>query len=98
MRAYCYRPSNVACRSITVKSPAKTTEPIEMPFGLWTWVGPRKQVLGGVYTGETWRIPLNRSCAAAMRRHCQITVTILLLGRIAVLRTQMQPIITDRVV
>ena len=24
---------------------AKTAEPIEMPFGVWTWVGPRKHVL-----------------------------------------------------
>jgi len=30
-------------------------------------VGSRKHVLGGVHTGITWRIPLNRSCAAAMR-------------------------------
>jgi len=27
---------------------AKTAEPIDMPFGLWTWVGPGKQVLDGV--------------------------------------------------
>jgi len=26
---------------------AKTAEPIEMPFGLWTRVGPRKHVLDG---------------------------------------------------
>ena len=26
---------------------AKTAEPIEMPFGLWTRVGPRKYVLDG---------------------------------------------------
>jgi len=26
-------------------SPAKTAEPIEMPFGLWVWMGPRNQVL-----------------------------------------------------
>jgi len=30
-------------------------------------VGPRKHVLGEVRTGATWRIPLNCSCAAAMR-------------------------------
>jgi len=45
--AYCYRPSNVVCRSVTLVSPAKTAEPIEMPFGLWTWVGPRNHVLDG---------------------------------------------------
>ena len=49
--AYCYRPSSVVCRSVTVVSPAKTAEPIEMPFGLKTRVGPRKHVLGG---GAHW--------------------------------------------
>ena len=28
-------------------SPAKTAEPIEMPFGLMTWVGPGNYVLDG---------------------------------------------------
>jgi len=26
----------------------KTAEPIEMPYGFWTWVGPMKHVLDGV--------------------------------------------------
>ena len=26
---------------------AKTAEPIEVPFGVWTLVGPRNQGLGG---------------------------------------------------
>jgi len=30
---------------------AKMAEPIEILFGLWTQVGPRKHVLGGVHTG-----------------------------------------------
>ena len=38
-------------------------ERIEMPFGLWTRVGPRRHILGGVHTGATWRIPVNRPCA-----------------------------------
>jgi len=25
---------------------AKTTEPVEMPFRVWTWVGPRNHVVG----------------------------------------------------
>jgi len=29
---------------ITLVSPAKTDEPIEMPFGGWTLVGPRNHV------------------------------------------------------
>ena len=43
--AYCYGPSSVVCLSVgpsvTVVSPAKTAQPIEMPFGLRTRVGPR---------------------------------------------------------
>ena len=37
--------STVVCPSVTLVSPAKTAEPIEMPFGLRTWVGPRNHVL-----------------------------------------------------
>jgi len=33
------RPSSVVCRSVTLVSPAKTAELIEMPFGLWTRMG-----------------------------------------------------------
>ena len=54
---------------------AKMAKRIDMPFELWTWVGPRKHVLGRMHTGATWRIPLNRSCAAAMEPFCQITLT-----------------------
>ena len=52
--ACCYRPSSVVCqsvsRSVTVVSPAKAAEPIDMPFGMWTGVGPtpRKHILDGV--------------------------------------------------
>ena len=69
--AYYYRPSSVVClnvgRSVTAVSLAKTAEPIEMPFGIWTRVSPRNHVLGGVHTSATCRIPLKRPCAAAMR-------------------------------
>jgi len=34
-----YRDTAVIC--------SKTVELIEMPFGLWTWVGPRKHILDG---------------------------------------------------
>jgi len=34
--------------SATVVSPAKTAEPIEMPFGFMTRVGARNHVLDGV--------------------------------------------------
>ena len=44
---YCYRPSSVVSvgRSVTLASPGKTAEPIEMPFGLRTRVGPGNRVL-----------------------------------------------------
>jgi len=32
----------------TVLSCSKMAEPIDLPFGLWTWVGRRKQSFGGV--------------------------------------------------
>jgi len=44
------------CLSVTIVSRAKTTEPIKMPFGLWTRVGPRKHVLD---RDAHWRQPAN---------------------------------------
>ena len=34
----------------------KMAEPIGMPFEIWTWLHPRKHVLGGMHTGTTWQI------------------------------------------
>jgi len=34
--------------SVTVVSHAKSAEPIELPFGLWTGLGPRNHVRDGV--------------------------------------------------
>ena len=56
--AYCYRHSSVVClsvcqsvgRSVTVLSPAKTAQLIEMPFWLWARVGSRNHALDGVQT------------------------------------------------
>jgi len=53
--AYCYRPSSAVCRSVcwyvylsvTVVSPAKTVEPIEMLSGLWAQVGSRNHMVDG---------------------------------------------------
>jgi len=45
--AYCYQPSNVVSLSVTLMSPAKTAEPIEMPFGLRTQLDPGNHVLDG---------------------------------------------------
>jgi len=35
------------CLMVTLVSPAKTPESIEMPFGLWARIGPRNRVLDG---------------------------------------------------
>ena len=35
------------CRSVAIASPAKNAEPMEMPFGMWTRVGPENHVLDG---------------------------------------------------
>jgi len=34
-------------------SPSKTAEPIEMPCGMLSWVGPGNHVLDGVHIGTT---------------------------------------------
>jgi len=44
-----------------VVSPVKTAEPIEMPFRLRTWVGPRNHVLDGVH------IPMGRAILNTLR-------------------------------
>ena len=55
--AYCYRLSRLVCLSVclsvTVMSPEKTAELIEMPFGLWDQIEPREHVLDGVHIGAT---------------------------------------------
>jgi len=38
----------LVCRSVTLVSPAKTAEAIEMPFGLWNRIGMGFHVLDGV--------------------------------------------------
>ena len=42
---------SVCLSSTIVSSEKKTAEPIEMPFGMLTWVGSRKHVLDG---GAHW--------------------------------------------
>jgi len=61
---------------------AKTVEPIGMPFGLWTGMGPQKHKFNrirqvvpmcphGGHIGATWRIRLNRP-SAAMRPYVKL--------------------------
>jgi len=81
--AYCYRRSSAVClsagRSVTIVSPAKTAEPFEMIFELWTLVGPSDNVLNGgpdpareraILSGNEQPIVKYREyrpCAAVMR-------------------------------
>jgi len=78
--AYCYRRGVVRSvgLSVTIVSPRKTAEPIEVLFGMWTWVDGWVQgsmYYMGVHIVATWRIRLNRPCAAAMRPLCEVTLT-----------------------
>ena len=57
--AYCYRQSSVVCPSVTLVSPAKTAEPIVMPFGLRTRVGPGNHVLDGDWGSRCLRVSGN---------------------------------------
>jgi len=66
----------------TAFSCAKMAKPIQMPFGLWIRVGPRRHVLRWVHSGATCWMQLHQSCAAAMRPSNYFNH--LLLGRIAV--------------
>ena len=53
--------------SVTVVSPEKVAEPIEMPFGLRTRVGPRNHALDGV------QIHMGRgSFGGGRAAHCKV--------------------------
>ena len=43
----------MVCRAVTLVSPAKTAEAIEVPLGLWARIGPRNNVLDGA-TDPPW--------------------------------------------
>jgi len=77
---------------------AKMAQPIEMPFGIRTRVGPRKHVLDG---SAHWRHLTNMtepSMCGSDAVFLSNYFNHLLLGRVAVQRTQTQPIVTDQVV
>ena len=54
---------------------AKTVEPIEMPFGFWTRLGPRKHEIGGVHTSATIANITEPSMCGGDGARCQITLT-----------------------
>ena len=55
---YCCLPSSVVCQSLTLVSLAKTAEPIEILFGLRTWVAQGTMYQTGVQIprgkGQLW--------------------------------------------
>jgi len=57
-----------ALLSVTIVSHAKTDEPIEMSFALWTGVGPRNHVLDGGPDPPWEEVILTREGAA----HCKV--------------------------
>jgi len=57
------------CLSVTVVSPAKKAEPIEMPFGLWFQVGSKNHVLNGVQI-HPWEGAVLRGEEGAV--HCKL--------------------------
>jgi len=59
--AYFYRLNSVVCQSVTVISPAKTAEPIEMPFGMLSRVDQRNH--NGVQMAQ-WVWALLAECLA----------------------------------
>jgi len=54
--------------SVTIVGPGNTAEPMEMPSGLWTRVGPNKQLLlDGV------QIPHGKmQCSGRAAAHCKV--------------------------
>jgi len=69
---FCARLS--VCMSVTTMSPAKTDEPIEMPFGKQTRVGPRNQVTDGAVH---WRHLVNTIDRSVRRLRCGLSLLFL---------------------
>jgi len=88
--AYCYRRSSAHSLSVglsvTIVNPAKTAEPIEIPLGLWTRVGPRNHVLERD-PDPPWEVTISRGKGRPIvkyrttdhvRRRCGLFVKLLL--------------------
>jgi len=75
----CYRLSSVVCLSlclpVTIVSPAKTAEPIEMPFGTWTRAVPRKHALDGRARRRRLANTIEPSMCGDDAAFCQITLS-----------------------
>jgi len=62
-------------RSVTVLSPSKTVELIEMPFGIWRQVGPRKHALTVGAHYSQLAITTELSMCGVNAAYCEITLT-----------------------
>jgi len=73
----------VKYRSLSAVTCAKTAEPIDVPFGLWTRIGRKKYKFNrirqvalcarmGWHSDTTWRIRLNSPSAAAMQLYVNL--------------------------
>jgi len=80
--ACCYRCSLICVSVCLLVTPAKMAQPIELPFGLWTRVGPRNHALvrdpnppgEGAVLGDVSRLIVKyreRICSAAAKRLTQ---------------------------
>jgi len=70
--AFCYRPSSVGLSvglSVTLVSPAKTAEPIELPIGMRTLVGPGNHVLD---VGPV--LPNEGALCGGRASHCKVYI------------------------
>jgi len=57
--------------SVTLVSPAKAAELIEMPFGIWTQIGPRKHILDGSPDPHAkGQLLWERTCPSYLRTVC----------------------------
>jgi len=68
--ACCYRCSVVClcvCLLVTTVSPTETAEPIEMPFGLWALVPPKKPWPGSPQKGQFCRLSPHQKCIVTAR-------------------------------
>ena len=63
------RVARSACRSVTVVSPAKMAEPIEMPFVSRIRVGPGNHVLDGGPDPPPWKEAILKGEGAS---HCKV--------------------------
>ena len=66
------RGAHCKVQGLFAMSCAKTAEWMEIPFGMWTCVGLRKQVSDWGDIGINWQIRLNRPYATVLRPYVKL--------------------------